>query len=41
MGFAWAAVNATAVFQAGARSLEALIDALGQIHERLRHEVGR
>jgi hypothetical protein len=40
MGFGWAAVNATAVFQSGARSLDAMIEALGRIHERLRREVG-
>lgn len=40
MGFEWVAVNATAVFQAGARSVEAMIDALGRLHERLRREVG-
>ena len=40
MGFGWAAVNATAVFQAGARSVEAMIDALGALHDRLRCEVG-
>jgi hypothetical protein len=41
MGFGWAAVNATAVFQSGARSVEAMIEALGKIHDRLRLEVGR
>jgi probable F420-dependent oxidoreductase len=41
MGFEWAAVNATAVFQSGARSVEAMIEALGNIHDRLRSEVGR
>lgn len=41
MGFGWAAVNATAVFQTGARSVEAMIEALGNIHDRLRREVGR
>lgn len=40
MGFEWIAVNATAVFQAGARRLDAMIEALGQLHERLRREVG-
>ena len=40
MRFGWAAVNATAVFQSGARSLDAMIEALGQIHDRLRREVG-
>jgi probable F420-dependent oxidoreductase len=41
MGFGWAAVNATAIFQSGARSVEAMIESLGKIHDRLRHEVGR
>jgi probable F420-dependent oxidoreductase len=40
MGFEWIAVNATAVFQAGARRLDAMIEALGQLHDRLRREVG-
>ncbi|MCP5026392.1 MAG: LLM class F420-dependent oxidoreductase [Actinomycetia bacterium] len=40
MGFEWTAVNATAIFQAGARSVDAMIDELGQIHDRLRTSVG-
>ena len=40
MGFGWVALNATAVFQAGARSVDAMIDALGGLHDRLRAEVG-
>ena len=40
MGFQWAALNATAIFQAGARSVEAMIDVLGVLHGRLRAEVG-
>ncbi len=40
MGFGWTSVNMTAVFQAGARSLDAMIEAMGQIHDRLRREVG-
>lgn len=40
MGFGWAALNATAVFQAGARSVDAMIDALGTLHSRIRAEVG-
>jgi hypothetical protein len=40
MGFGGVALNATAVFQAGARSVEAMIDALGSLHDRLRAEVG-
>jgi probable F420-dependent oxidoreductase len=40
MGFQWAAINATAVFQAGARTVDAMIDALGALHGRIRAEVG-
>jgi probable F420-dependent oxidoreductase len=40
MGFAGCALNATAMFQAGARSVDALIDKLRQIHDRLRTAVG-
>ena len=40
MGFDGVALNATAVFQAGARSVDAMIDALAGLHERLRAEVG-
>jgi len=40
MGFEWVALNATAIFQAGARSVDAMIDALGTLHARLRAEVG-
>jgi len=40
MGFDGVALNATAVFQAGARSVEAMIEALGGLHDRLRAEVG-
>jgi probable F420-dependent oxidoreductase len=40
MGFGWASVNATAVFQAGARSVAAITDALAAIHARLREAVG-
>ena len=40
MGFGWAAVNATAIFQAGARSVGAMIDALAALHARIRAEVG-
>ena len=39
-GFDGVAVNATGMFQAGARSLDALIDALGAHHEAIRREVG-
>ena len=36
MGFGWGALNATAIFQAGARSVDAMIDQLGVLHERIR-----
>ena len=40
LGVEWASLNATAIFQAGARSVEAIIDELGRLHERLRDAVG-
>jgi probable F420-dependent oxidoreductase len=40
IGFGWGAINATAVFQAGARSVDAMIDALGTLHAKIRAEVG-
>jgi probable F420-dependent oxidoreductase len=40
MGFEWAAVNATAIFQSGARSVDAMIEQLEKLHGRLRAEVG-
>jgi hypothetical protein len=40
MGFGWAALNATAIFQAGARSVDAMIDALGALHGKIRAAVG-
>lgn len=40
LGFEWIAVNATAVFQAGARNVDAMIEQLGQLHGRLRESVG-
>lgn len=39
-GFDWTAVNATAIFQAGARSVEAMTEQLGLIHERIRATAG-
>jgi probable F420-dependent oxidoreductase len=39
MGFEWAALNATAIFQAGARSVGAMIDALGALHGKIRGAV--
>ena len=40
MGFEWVALNATAIFQAGARSVDAIVDALGALHTKIRGEVG-
>ena len=39
LGFGWAALNATAIFQAGARSVDAMIETLGRLHGRIRAEV--
>ncbi|HZF04105.1 MAG TPA: LLM class F420-dependent oxidoreductase [Patescibacteria group bacterium] len=40
MGFGWVALNATAIFQAGARSVDAMIDALAALHGKIRAAVG-
>ncbi len=40
VGFDWATVNVTGIFVAGARSVAAMIDALGPIHDAIRAEVG-
>jgi probable F420-dependent oxidoreductase len=40
LGFGWIAVNSTAMFQAGARSVDALSEQLDQLHTRLREAVG-
>ncbi|HYB42778.1 MAG TPA: LLM class F420-dependent oxidoreductase [Candidatus Methylomirabilis sp.] len=40
MGFEWAAINATAIFQAGARSVDAMTDQLRLLHDRIRAAVG-
>ena len=40
MGFGWGALNATAIFQAGARSVDAMVDVLGRAHDAIRSEVG-
>ena len=40
MGFQWATLNATAIFQAGARSVDAITDELARLHDRIRAEVG-
>lgn len=39
-GFGWAAVNVTGVFVAGARSIDALIEQLGSLHDAIRAETG-
>ena len=36
MGFEWGALNATAIFQSGARSVDAMLDVLGAFHEAIR-----
>ena len=38
MGFEGVAINATAIFQAGARSVDAMIEALEKLHAKLRAE---
>lgn len=35
MGFEWVSLNATAIFQAGARSVDAMIDELAQLHAKV------
>ena len=40
MGFGWVTLNATAIFQAGARSVDAIAGALARLHDRIRAEVG-
>jgi probable F420-dependent oxidoreductase len=40
LGFGWIALNATAIFQAGARSVDAIVEQLGDLHGRLRAVVG-
>ena len=40
LGFEWGALNATAIFQAGARSVDAMVDVLGEAHEAIRRETG-
>ena len=40
MGFGWGALNATAIFQSGARTVDAIIDTLGEVHDRIRAETG-
>jgi len=40
MGFGWVAINATAIFQAGARSVDAMAEQLAALHGKLRKAVG-
>jgi hypothetical protein len=40
MGFGWVTLNATAIFQAGARSVDAMAAELAKLHDRIRAEVG-
>ena len=40
MGFEWGALNATAIFQAGARSVDAMLDVLATLHEAIRRALG-
>ena len=40
MGFEAVAINATAIFQAGARSVDAMIDALAALHGKIRAAIG-
>ncbi|MDG1840533.1 MAG: LLM class F420-dependent oxidoreductase [Dehalococcoidia bacterium] len=40
IGFDWATINVTGVFVAGARSLDAIIESLTVIHDKIRQEVG-
>jgi len=40
MGFHSIALNATAIFQSGARSVEVILETLASLHNRLRSEVG-
>ncbi len=40
LGFGWVSLNGTNLFQSGARTVAAMVDAFGVLHERLRREVG-
>lgn len=40
LGFGWVALNATAIFQSGARTIDAIIEQLTTLHTRLREAVG-
>jgi probable F420-dependent oxidoreductase len=39
LGFGWAAINATAIFQAGSRTVAAMIDTLALLHRKIRAAV--
>ncbi len=40
LGFGWVSLNGTNLFQSGARTVAAMIDAFGTLHDRLRRELG-
>ena len=40
LGFEWISLNATAVFQAGARSVDAMVDQLGELHAKITSATG-
>lgn len=40
LDFEWVSLNATAVFQAGARSVDAMIEQLAQLHQKIHAAVG-
>ena len=40
MGFEWVSLNATAIFQAGARSVDAMLDELAKLREKITAAVG-
>ena len=39
LGFEWISLNATTVFQAGARSVDAMVDQLGRLHAAITAEI--
>jgi len=40
LGFGWVSLNGTNLFQSGARTVEAMVDSFGALHDRIRREVG-
>lgn len=40
LGFDWLSLNATAVFQAGARSVDAMVDELAELHAKITSAIG-